>query len=106
MFAYEPAAGSEDAGLLATAAGAPLYYWWLGGWDPEEFQTALAAGRLAQDIPSNHSPHFVPVVRPTLTMGVQALTTAALNQLSRAGTDPGPAEAADRAGRGGAAIRV
>lgn len=81
LFPYEPATGSEDAGLLATAAGAPLYYWWLGGWDPEEFHTALAAGRLAQDIPSNHSPHFVPVVRPTLTMGVEALTAAALNQL-------------------------
>lgn len=102
LFAYEPATGSEDAGLLATAAGAPLYYWWLGGWDPEEFQAALAAGRLAQDIPSNHSPHFVPVVRPTLTMGVQALTAAALSQLSRAGTETDPAEAADRAGRGGA----
>ncbi|MEX2973055.1 amidohydrolase [Streptomyces sp. C184] len=82
LFPYEPATGSEDAGLLATAAGAPLYYWWLGGWDPEEFHTALAAGRLAQDIPSNHSPHFVPVVRPTLTMGVEALTAAALNQLA------------------------
>ncbi|MFE0193382.1 amidohydrolase [Streptomyces sp. NPDC058989] len=82
LFAYEPATGSEDAGLLATAAGAPLYYWWLGGWDPEEFRTALAAGRLAQDIPSNHSPHFVPVVRPTLTMGVEALTAAALNQFA------------------------
>ncbi|MFG2285902.1 amidohydrolase [Streptomyces sp. NPDC048595] len=82
LFAYEPATGSEDAGLLATAAGAPLYYWWLGGWDPQEFRAALAAGRLAQDIPSNHSPHFVPVVRPTLTMGVEALTAAALDQFA------------------------
>ncbi|MFI7099821.1 amidohydrolase [Streptomyces sp. NPDC050161] len=81
LFAYDPASGSEDAGLLATAADAPLYYWWLGGWDPEEFRTALAAGRLAQDIPSNHSPRFAPVVRPTLTMGVQALATAALSRL-------------------------
>ncbi|MFG2889806.1 amidohydrolase [Streptomyces sp. NPDC048248] len=84
LFAYDPASGSEDVGLLATAAEAPLYYWWLGGWDPEEFRTALAAGRLAQDIPSNHSPRFVPVVRPTLTMGVQALTTAALSRLDPA----------------------
>ncbi|MFK0291764.1 amidohydrolase [Streptomyces sp. NPDC090442] len=81
VFRYEPATGSEDAGLLATAARAPLYYWWLGGWDPEEFRTALAAGRLAQDIPSNHSPHFVPVVRPTLTTGVQAMTVGALSRL-------------------------
>ncbi|MFF7414142.1 amidohydrolase [Streptomyces lydicus] len=93
LFAYEPATGSEDAGLLATAAGAPLYYWWLGGWDPEEFRTALAAGRLAQDIPSNHSPRFVPVPRPTLTMGVQALTAGALNQLGK-----GTRDAAETAG--------
>ncbi|MFG2139548.1 amidohydrolase [Streptomyces sp. NPDC048650] len=84
LFAYDPASGSEDASLLATAAEAPLYYWWLGGWDPDEFRTALAAGRLAQDIPSNHSPHFVPVVRPTLTMGVQALAAAAMNRLDPA----------------------
>ncbi|PJN34676.1 amidohydrolase [Streptomyces sp. CB02959] len=82
VFAYEPATGSEDAGLLASAAEAPLYYWWLGGWDPDEFRTALAAGRLAQDIPSNHSPRFVPVARPTLTTGVQALTAAALTRLA------------------------
>ncbi|MFB7633815.1 amidohydrolase [Streptomyces sp. NPDC056149] len=81
VFRYEPATGSEDAGLLATAAKAPLYYWWLGGWDPAEFRTALAAGRLAQDIPSNHSPHFVPVVRPTLTTGVQAMVVGALSRL-------------------------
>ncbi|WP_078969685.1 amidohydrolase [Streptomyces natalensis] len=85
LFPYAPASGSEDAGLLATAADAPLYYWWLGGWDPDAFHTALAAGRLAQDIPSNHSPHFVPVVRPTLTMGVQALVSGALNRLAGQG---------------------
>ncbi|WP_407552283.1 amidohydrolase [Streptomyces sp. Pv4-95] len=84
LFAYDPASGSEDVGLLATAVEAPLYYWWLGGWEPEEFHTALAAGRLAQDIPSNHSARFAPVVRPTLTMGVQALTTAALSRLDPA----------------------
>ncbi|WP_030024286.1 M20/M25/M40 family metallo-hydrolase [Streptomyces monomycini] len=81
LFGYEPAAGSEDAGLIATAAGAPLYYWWLGGWDPDEFRAAMSSGRLAQDIPSNHSPHFTPVKQPTLTMGVQALTVAALSHL-------------------------
>ncbi|KAA6221337.1 amidohydrolase [Streptomyces albofaciens JCM 4342] len=85
LFAYEPAAGSEDAGLIATAADAPLYYWWLGGWDPDEFRTAMASGRLAQDIPSNHSPHFAPVRQPTLTMGVEALTVAALSRLNPAG---------------------
>ncbi len=44
----------------------------------------MSSGRLAQDIPSNHSPHFTPVKQPTLTMGVQALTVAALSHLEPA----------------------
>ena len=36
--------GSEDVGNLATAAGAPLVYWMLGGADPETVLTAMAAG--------------------------------------------------------------
>lgn len=81
LFASDPASGSEDAGLLATAAGAPLYYWWLGGWNPAEFHAAVESGRLARDIPSNHSSYFAPVEQPTLTMGVQAMTAAALTHL-------------------------
>ncbi|MET9290847.1 amidohydrolase [Streptomyces sp. NPDC003077] len=81
LLAYEPVSGSEDVGDLATAADAPLYYWWLGGWDPDAFHAALRAGRVDQDIPTNHSPHFAPVKQPTLTMGVQALVTAALSHL-------------------------
>ncbi|MFD7920736.1 amidohydrolase [Streptomyces sp. NPDC059740] len=82
LFAYEPATGSEDVGALAAAAQAPLYYWWLGGWEPAAFRKAFEAGTLAQDIPSNHSSRFAPVVQPTLTTGVQALTLAALDRLS------------------------
>lgn len=69
--------GSEDVGLLATAAGAPLVYWILGGADAQTFQTAAAGGTLDRDVPSNHSPHFAPVIQPTLDRGVQALVTAA-----------------------------
>jgi hippurate hydrolase len=29
------------------------------------------------DIPSNHSPHFAPLIRPTLETGVRALAVAA-----------------------------
>jgi hypothetical protein len=38
--------------------------------------TALAEGRL-DSLPGNHSPHFAPVIEPTLTTGIQALTVAA-----------------------------
>ncbi|GAA2623705.1 amidohydrolase [Paractinoplanes durhamensis] len=72
--------GSEDVGLLATAAGAPLVYWLLGGADPTAFATATNAtdvARIAKTLPTNHSPLFAPVVEPTLTSGVSALVTAA-----------------------------
>ena len=69
--------GSEDVGLLATAAGAPLVYWILGGADAASWFRAAEAGTLDRDVPSNHSPHFAPVLEPTLSRGVEALVTAA-----------------------------
>ncbi|MFI6468717.1 amidohydrolase [Streptomyces sp. NPDC050516] len=73
-----PVTGSEDVGLFGTEAGVPVCYWLFGGADAETFGAAFAAGTLDQDIPSNHSPFFAPLVEPTLTTGVTALTTAAL----------------------------
>jgi amidohydrolase len=73
--------GSEDFGVFGTSAGVPSVFWFLGGWDREEFAKAEAAGRREQDIPSNHSPYFAPRVQPTLGVGVQALTVAALTWL-------------------------
>ncbi len=69
--------GSEDVGMLATAAGVPLVYWLLGCVDPELYDRAAAAGTLDTDIPSNHSAEFAPVIEPTLSTGVAALVAAA-----------------------------
>lgn len=69
--------GSEDVGNLATAAGAPLVYWMLGGADPETVFAAMAAGTVDTDIPSNHSPFFAPIPQPTIDTGVRALVVAA-----------------------------
>lgn len=72
--------GSEDVGLLASAAGVPCVFWLLGGADPAAFADARSAdevmARVAQQ-PSNHSPQFAPVIEPTLTTGVAALVAAA-----------------------------
>lgn len=70
-------AGSEDVGVLATAAGVPLVYWFLGGADPALFKDFAATGRMPENIPSNHSPHFAPWIQPTLGVGVDALVVAA-----------------------------
>ncbi|WP_457030625.1 amidohydrolase [Kitasatospora sp. P5_F3] len=78
-----PVTGSEDVGAFGAAAGVPTCYWLFGGTDPAEYARAEAAGRVAQDIPSNHSPHFAPVIEPTLSTGVTALVTVALAWLGR-----------------------
>ncbi|PJJ62064.1 amidohydrolase [Compostimonas suwonensis] len=75
--------GSEDVGVLSTAAGVPLVYWLLGGVDAERFGAATLAGTVERDIPSNHSPHFAPLIQPTLDTGVAALTVAALEWFAR-----------------------
>ncbi|WP_152360897.1 amidohydrolase [Microlunatus speluncae] len=69
--------GSEDVGVLATAAGVPLVYWFLGGSDPALFGDALSTGRMPEDLPSNHSPFFAPLIEPTLEVGVSTLVAAA-----------------------------
>jgi amidohydrolase len=75
-----PLTGSEDVGVLATAAGVPCAYWLFGGADPALFAgvTSTDEARVIVDgLPSNHSPHFAPVIEPTISTGVAALTAAA-----------------------------
>jgi amidohydrolase len=75
-----PVTGSEDVGILADAAGAPCAYWLLGGADPAAYAGASSMSdveKIVAGLPSNHSPLFAPVIEPTLTTGVTALTRAA-----------------------------
>ncbi|GAA4613299.1 amidohydrolase [Saccharopolyspora hordei] len=78
VLALEPVTGSEDVGLFGEAAGVPTCYWFFGGVERGKYLAAREAGTLSRDVPSNHSPFFAPVVEPTLTTGVTAMTTAAL----------------------------
>ncbi|UXM92670.1 amidohydrolase [Paenarthrobacter sp. JL.01a] len=79
-----PVSGSEDVGALAKGADAPLVFWFLGGADPALFREWATTGRLPEDIPSNHSPYFAPLIQPTLAKGTEALVTAALEYLGTA----------------------
>jgi amidohydrolase len=81
-----PVTGSEDVGMFANAAGAPCVYWLLGGADPVGFDGATTIDEIAarsRDVPSNHSPLFAPVIEPTLSTGIGALTAAATIWLQR-----------------------
>jgi len=43
---------------------------------------AMTAGRFEQDIPSNHSPRFAPILHPTLRTGVETLVVAAVSRFA------------------------
>jgi amidohydrolase len=73
---------SEDVGVFGEAAGVPTVFWFWGGLEPETALAALRDGRI-DSLPGNHSPHFAPVIEPTLSTGIQALTVAALTWLGK-----------------------
>ena len=74
--------GSEDFGVLGSSIQRPYCYWIFGGTDPKEWDDMEKAGRL-DEVPTNHSPFFAPVIQPTLQTGVDAMTVAALTFLGR-----------------------
>lgn len=71
---------SEDVGVFGEVLQVPTVFWFWGGLDPETVITALMEGRF-DELPGNHSPHFAPLIEPTLSTGVEALVVAALTWL-------------------------
>lgn len=67
--------GSEDFGHLTQALGVPGVYWFLGGMPDQVVDSA-------DPVPSNHSPHFGPVMEPTLSTGVRAASAVLLAHLN------------------------
>lgn len=68
---------SEDFSVLADAVGAPYAFWYFGITDPDQWDKANKAGKLSE-IPGNHSPFYAPVIEPSMTAAVDAMTLAAL----------------------------
>ena len=76
--------GSEDVSWFARESGAPLVFWFWGGLDPQTYADAVARGTVNEDIPTNHSPFFAPILHPTIERGVDALVVAAREFLAGA----------------------
>jgi amidohydrolase len=77
--------GSEDFGTFGNVAGVPSCFWFVGGYDPQRVAAATAAGRTDEDLPTNHSPFFAPVIEPTLSTGIRTMVAAARAWLSDLG---------------------
>jgi hippurate hydrolase len=81
------ASASEDFTVLARAWNVPSVYWLVGGVDPKTYADAEKAGKL-NEIPSNHSPEFAPVLDPTLPRGIETMLAAASAWLMPSGARP------------------
>ena len=77
----DPLSVSEDFGSFGSEWGVPSIFWYVGGTDPDLYRRAEQAGRVAEEVPTNHSSKFAPVMHPTLEVGIQTLVTATLSYL-------------------------
>jgi hippurate hydrolase len=77
--ATSPGSASEDYSEYIIA-GVPSLFWGLGGYDPKTLAEAAAKG---QPVPGNHTPQFAPVPESSIRTGVEAMTLAVLNVMSR-----------------------
>jgi len=76
-----PQTVSEDFSKIPDAVHVPYCYWSLGFTDKQTYIDAEKAGTL-DDLPTNHSPAFLPPLQPTLRTGTEALVAAALAWLA------------------------
>jgi amidohydrolase len=71
-----PISASEDFGTFGTESHAPSVYWIIGGTNHDLYAKAKRSGRM-DEIPTNHSPYFAPMIHPTLKVGVEAFVYSA-----------------------------
>ena len=74
-----PITASEDFSDFVNT-GVPSMFFFVGVSDPK----AVAESRLpgGKPVPYNHSPYFAPVPKPSITLAIQAMTTAVLSALA------------------------
>jgi hippurate hydrolase len=71
-----PGTPSEDFSEFINA-GVPSMFFNIGVYEPE--RVAAAREGTGPQLPSNHSPQFAPVPKPTIATGVEAMTLAVLS---------------------------
>jgi amidohydrolase len=76
-----PGTPSEDFSEFVSA-GVPSMFFNIGVYEPE--RVAAARNGTGPQLPSNHSPLFAPVPKPTIETGVEAMTLAVLSTFDQA----------------------
>lgn len=83
VLAQERSTASEDFAVLPNAWGVPYVYWNVGGTDAAVWDKAVAEDTVAETVPVNHSPWFIPTLHPTLEAMTRAQVAAALAYLGK-----------------------
>ena len=77
----EPVMGGEDfAQYGRVEPKIPSLLFWIGGVEAGKYAKAMESGEV---LPSLHSPFFAPDPQPTITTGVEVMTTSALELLGK-----------------------
>lgn len=74
---------SEDFPFIPMAFGVPYFFWLIGCTPPKQWDAAVAADRVAEDIPVNHMANFLPEYEPTMEAANRAAAAAVLTFLAR-----------------------
>jgi metal-dependent amidase/aminoacylase/carboxypeptidase family protein len=75
-----PITASEDFSAFVNE-GVPSMFFFIGVYDPAQVADSKKPG--GKPLPFNHSPFFAPVPEPSIKTGVQAMSLAVLNVLTR-----------------------
>lgn len=74
---------SEDFSNIPRALGSPYVYWTVGATPRKDWEAAVAADRVVQDVPSNHMSTFLPDFEPTAKSATSAAAAAVLAYLAK-----------------------
>lgn len=74
---------SEDFSNIPRALGSPYVYWTVGATPRDQWNAAVAADRVVEDIPSNHMSTFLPDFTPTVNASTTAAAAAVLTYLAK-----------------------
>lgn len=74
---------SEDFPVLPQAFGVPYFFWLIGCTPQEQWDKAVAADRVEQDVPVNHMSTFLPEYEPTIKAATNAGLAAVLTYLAK-----------------------
>ncbi|NKB37260.1 MAG: amidohydrolase [Gammaproteobacteria bacterium] len=77
----QPVMGGEDFSEYGRVEPkVPSFFFWLGAVNPQAIEIAEKKG---ESLPSLHSAYFAPLAKPTIQMGVEAMTAAALDLFNK-----------------------